>query len=117
MPAQPSPRRRFQFRLRTLMIAVTLICVVVGGYLGRRAQIARERKTLLDSIKADGGYVTDIRDNSLPVPPAVLRSVFGDDRVEVLVVPDTIDNETMAEIRRLFPDAEIAKKGDLVVPR
>ena len=30
MPDQPSPRRRFQFRLRTLMIGVTLVCVIAG---------------------------------------------------------------------------------------
>jgi hypothetical protein len=28
--AAPSPRRRFQFRLRTLMIAVTVFCIVGG---------------------------------------------------------------------------------------
>ena len=31
MASQPSPRRRFQFRLRTLMIGVTLAAVVCGG--------------------------------------------------------------------------------------
>jgi hypothetical protein len=30
MADQPSPRRRFQFRLRTLMIGVTLLAVAVG---------------------------------------------------------------------------------------
>jgi hypothetical protein len=29
-----APRRRFQFRLRTLMIGVTLFCVTIGGYVG-----------------------------------------------------------------------------------
>ena len=32
MPDLP-PRRRFQFRLRTMMIGVTIFCVV-GGWLG-----------------------------------------------------------------------------------
>jgi hypothetical protein len=30
MADQPSPRRRFQFRLRTLMIVVTLLAVIWG---------------------------------------------------------------------------------------
>ena len=30
MPDQFSPRRRFQFRLRTLMIGVTLLAAVAG---------------------------------------------------------------------------------------
>jgi hypothetical protein len=33
MPHQPSPRRRFQFRLRTLMIVVTVLAVPLG-YVG-----------------------------------------------------------------------------------
>ena len=37
MADQPSPRRRFQFRLRMLMIGVTLFCVVVGGRLTARS--------------------------------------------------------------------------------
>ena len=30
MPDMPSPRRRFQFRLRTLFVVVTAVCVVGG---------------------------------------------------------------------------------------
>ena len=30
MSCKPSPRRRFQFRLRTLMIVVTLLAVACG---------------------------------------------------------------------------------------
>ena len=30
MPDQPSPRRRFQFRLRTLFVAFTVIAVILG---------------------------------------------------------------------------------------
>jgi hypothetical protein len=30
MADQPSPRRRFQFRLRTLMLLITLACVIAG---------------------------------------------------------------------------------------
>jgi hypothetical protein len=39
------PRRRFQFRLRTLMIGVTLLAVVCG-YVGRQAEIVRNRREL-----------------------------------------------------------------------
>jgi hypothetical protein len=47
---QPSPRRRFQFRLRTLMIGVTLLAVVcVCDYVAHEAEIVRERKALLKS--------------------------------------------------------------------
>jgi hypothetical protein len=47
MPDQPSPRRRFQFRLRTLLICVTAFCVVIGGYTGWQNKIVKERQEWL----------------------------------------------------------------------
>ena len=43
MAAQPSPRRRFQFRLRTLMIVVTLLAVPCA-YIGWQAKIVRAQR-------------------------------------------------------------------------
>ncbi len=37
-----SPRRRFQFCLRTLMIGATLFALVPCGYVGWQAKIVRE---------------------------------------------------------------------------
>src|SRR5258707_5538164 len=51
----PSPRRRFQFRLRTLMIGVTLLCVVGGGYVLWQKGIAKERQAILDDVLKRGG--------------------------------------------------------------
>jgi hypothetical protein len=42
MPDQPLPRRRFQFRLRTLMIGVTL-CAVACWVILDRQRLASER--------------------------------------------------------------------------
>jgi hypothetical protein len=54
----PSPRRRLQVRLTTLMIAVTLVAVILGSLswwsLGA-ARIADERQTLLKRIVESGG--------------------------------------------------------------
>src|SRR5690348_1919362 len=47
MPDQPSSRRRFQFRLRTLMIVVTLLAVACA-YIGWQAKIVRERRIELE---------------------------------------------------------------------
>jgi hypothetical protein len=47
MPDQPAPRRRFQFRLRTLMILVTLLAGVCG-YIAWQAKIVKERKAVAD---------------------------------------------------------------------
>ena len=111
MPDQPSPRRRFQFRLRTLLIGVAIFCVVVG-YVGGQASIVRERRALLDSIKADGGsYEMRIYYNEAnppPPPPPWLRRILGDEAVGWLLVSPATDEETMARIHRLFPDTHIA---------
>jgi hypothetical protein len=40
--------RRFQFRLRTLMVGVTLLAVPLG-YVGWQAKIVRERKAFYDA--------------------------------------------------------------------
>jgi hypothetical protein len=45
--ASPSPRRRFQFRLRTMMILVTVFCFVIGGYTGWQKKIVKERQEWL----------------------------------------------------------------------
>jgi hypothetical protein len=44
MADQPSPRRRFQFRLRTLMIVVTLLTVSCASIRGNPTQSFRRTK-------------------------------------------------------------------------
>jgi hypothetical protein len=52
MEAEPPKRNRrwFQFSLRSLMIVVTLFCVVVGGYVGWQAKVVRERRAELSRV-------------------------------------------------------------------
>jgi hypothetical protein len=59
MAEQPSPRRRFQFRLRTLMIVVTLFAAVcpLGGRLLERWRIEnvmREIERRIDAADHSG---------------------------------------------------------------
>ena len=99
-------RRRFQFRLRTLLIGVTLLAVPLG-YVGWQATIVRERRALLDSIKAAGGGDETAVFHNNASPPPWLRRILGDETVELLLVPPATDKETMARIHRLFPDTHI----------
>jgi hypothetical protein len=50
-------RLRFQFRLRTLLIAVTLLAVPLG-YVGWQAKIVRERTTVRQRIANMGAKFT-----------------------------------------------------------
>jgi hypothetical protein len=53
MADQLSPRRRFQFRLRTLMIVIALLAIPLGC-VGRQVEIAREREIVRERIEKMG---------------------------------------------------------------
>jgi hypothetical protein len=53
MAESSPPRRRFQFRLRTLMIGVTLFALIPCGYVGWQAKIVRERKATFSRLISD----------------------------------------------------------------
>ena len=54
MPDQPPPRRRFQFRLRTLLIVVTVFAMPLG-YVEWEAKIVRASFAMRDEINRMGG--------------------------------------------------------------
>src|SRR5690348_7897587 len=55
VPAPPKPnRRRFQFRLRTLMIGITLFALIPCGYIGWQAKIVRDRQAWTAHLAARG---------------------------------------------------------------
>ena len=56
MPDQPSPRRRFQFRLRTLFIVVMLVAVACG-YVAWQKKIVGDRKSMVKRILDANAYV------------------------------------------------------------
>jgi hypothetical protein len=100
---KPSPRRRFQFRLRTLMIAVTLLAVPCA-YVGRQVKIVRERRTWLEDLRT--GYWTGSQyDKSKS--PSVLRRWLGDRAVERVYLRD-ISPAQLEEIKWLFPEAKVS---------
>ncbi len=125
---------RFQFRLRTLMIVVTLLAVPLG-YVGWQEKIVRQRKAMLNEIKGTGGgYTTSeytlqeveevrawalIRDREhwfherLISPgqsrnaPSPLRIVLGDERVSEIDLPETFPSDQVNEAKELFGEAII----------
>jgi hypothetical protein len=54
MASQPSHRRRFQFRLRTLMIGVTLLAVACWVAVDRALLIRERDDALLRALDAEG---------------------------------------------------------------
>jgi hypothetical protein len=135
MADQPRPRRRFQFRLRTLMIVVTLTAVLCS-YAAREAKIVREREAILASIKNAGGdyilagappvYVDAVwLNDGKPLlqqfakgreesRPSMLRRWLGD--VAVIRI-NAWDSRTELEIARCFPEANIYAPEDAATGR
>ncbi len=53
-----SPKRRwYQFRLKTLLVVVTLLCLGPGGYVAYEQRKARARKAAVEAIEELGGVV------------------------------------------------------------
>jgi hypothetical protein len=112
MADQPSPRRRFQFRLQTLMISVTLFCVVAGGYVVAQRQIVKERRAILEDVLIRGGIAHP--DISWPNGPPVtrlswVREWLGDKAMKWIVIPTGATAEEEERIRSLFAEAQISR--------
>ena len=88
MTTPPKPKRRwFQFRLRTLMVFVTL-CAVVCSWFAVKMQQARRQREAVEAIQNAGGtarYYYEVgpdglfMDDAEPPGPAWLRDVLGID--------------------------------------
>jgi hypothetical protein len=100
------PRRRFQFRLRTLMIGVTLLAGVCG-YVGWQAKIVRERRAMLQTIEAAGGQYAAVADGNLPAGmtgPNWIRRLLGD--VAVVEIDFHASSLSRDNVKERFPEAD-----------
>jgi hypothetical protein len=117
--AEPSasPRRRFQFRLRTLMVVVTLLAVPCA-YVGWQAKIVRERNAMLRTFGENrfGFYDTpsiyytgdsDLQTTEKPTVP-LIRKWLGDRAVEFIYVPRRDPSVDVDAIRKMFPEATVS---------
>ncbi|HEV3415512.1 MAG TPA: hypothetical protein VG056_01810 [Pirellulales bacterium] len=106
-------RRRFQFSVRTLLIGVTMFCVVVGGFVGRQASIVRERRAWMKRITDRGGVIDTDWPNATPLIPWY-RRLLGDQTVFWIMpyrqLGDYPNNNEIDEIQEIFPEAGI-KRG------
>ncbi len=105
-------RRRFQFRLRTLLIGVTLLAVPLG-FVGWQAKIVRDRKAACDEIILGGGGVLRADEGPLPwvltrghdysIP--FLRRWMGDHAIFWIVYKRGTTVDEIRRLRSLFPEA------------
>jgi hypothetical protein len=128
--ADPPKRKRrwYQFRLRTLMIGVTSLAAVCC-YVGRQAEIVRERQEMLLRINFDGGDATlmpslpgmkltpivehkgKLMSVQRPAIP-IIRRWLGDSEVVFLEFDLGMGQDEIARANALFPEAIKSEHGD-----
>ena len=115
----PKRKRRFQFRLRTLLIGVTLLAVVCG-YVGWQAKIVKERRNEIDW----GGYKGNLRQGidirfyrEVPEVPW-LRRKLDDVYVREIDVAVDAPRDQVEHLHRLFPEAyfHTVSRSDIPLP-
>jgi hypothetical protein len=96
-----TPCRRFQFRLRTLLIVVTLLAIPFG-YVGWQAKIVRDRKAMLETGDLSPVFSAEIDETKDAAIPTI-RLWLGDHfcREVFLKQPEDIERYKAA-----FPEAD-----------
>jgi hypothetical protein len=128
--------RWFRFRLRTLLIVISL----AGGVLGWRQytlQVIQKRAELLDWVASHGGAYAQVQPNqrayvgglskaksriigmraarkqSATAGTPWLRFPYGDHRIAIIEVPGVWRFQTeIAQIHQMFPEAMVDVGGD-----
>ena len=113
--APATPRRRFQFRLRTMLIGVTLLAVFCG-YVARQAEIVRKRNSLyglnerqFHPIHAAEYYGHGVNHHTVPW----LRMWLGDREFTAIELMDGVDEETLNLYKAAFPEAKVYAFGEM----
>jgi hypothetical protein len=107
-PAAPKRRRRFQFRLRTLFVLVTMAAVACG-YVAHEYRIVRERTAMVYS-----GHWTD---SARCYPSSAgkipwLRVMLGDRAYSDITISQRTPEKDLEQYKALFPEAAIARYED-----
>jgi hypothetical protein len=114
-------KARFQFRLRTLMIGVTLVAVPCA-YVGWQENIVRERWAMRQRIREfDNGSVSISVDrvvvvlqesgpqskNESAISIPWIRRLLGDEAIEQITLPAGTDREERRLIHNAIPEAAL----------
>ena len=68
----------YQFRLRNLLLVITLLCVVPGGFIAHQRNQARRQSATLKAIEELNGIVR-FKEES-PSRPVAMQWLLGDDK-------------------------------------
>jgi hypothetical protein len=101
---------RFQFRLRTLLIGVTLLAAVCR-YIGSQAEIVGRRTATVQWIHSHKGSSTAGREPPFKKKPAVsipwVRMLLGNRAISLVLLQGDTDLNDVRRVRALFPEAVV----------
>ena len=107
-------KSRFQFRLRTLMIGVTLLAAVCA-YVGWQARIVRERMLMMRWIKEHDGYcLIAVKEPDTPLKaarPPLVRRWLGDVQVVEIWFRSLIARDDATRLLEAFPGTQLRYTG------
>jgi hypothetical protein len=108
---------RFQFRLRTLMIVVTLFAVTCS-YVGRQVRTAMDRHLAVETHEMkEGAPVSNGPDDPIrcvgprPFAPWPLRW-FGEEGYGMIILDLGTPTEESARMIKLFPESSVYIRGE-----
>jgi hypothetical protein len=110
-PMKEKPKRRWRrFSIRTLLVAVTIVCL----WLGWQVNTVWQRRGLLDLVSERGGAYLFVADSNpfeaadrAPLDLSYMQNKLGDQLVRWIEVPDDFPERDRQRIRRAFPEAEL----------
>jgi hypothetical protein len=109
-------RRWFQFRLRTLMVVVT-ITAAGCAWIAHEGRIVQERTALRQWIEEGGGACTNndlaahIRLVSKIDEPSIVRRWLGDQTVTTVFLPRKFADQDLQRIKTCFRGATLIYPG------
>jgi hypothetical protein len=109
--AATPPRRRFQFRLRTLMIGVTLLAIPCA-WVGWQVRIVSHRKALMETLhqrnRGLSGLPNFVPEDKWPVLPWY-RTLLGDTTWPgIFLDRNAFTDDEIAEFKQAFPEIRFA---------
>jgi hypothetical protein len=99
-------RRWYQFRLRTLLVVVTLFCLIVG-WIAIQARVAHQRKAALAGYSRFIILYSFVDEDSRVALTSPLKRLFGDKPIAYMVVSAALSGDDLKRLREVFPEAEI----------
>jgi hypothetical protein len=124
--AATSKRRRFQFRLRSVLV-FTLICAIPCAWIGRRIKQKQREREAVAAILKDGGDVhfdyqspseDDARTGELPRSgPAWMRAILGDTFFSNVVYVHVRTNEGLKRLSEIgrFRELDVRPWSDSLI--